>query len=309
MRSRSVTKIVFLVALGMMMSGNGVVRASLPVFYSGDVNGDGRDDLVQLFPGSPTWTVLFYHSNRNFSFDLPRRDQDIAVVGRFFLNTVLSPGYYDYVDGRFMFATAFSHDADIVTIETGMSGCIPVIADFDGDGLDDLGLYRKSDGTWHAWRHDGVALFSNISWGFRGAIPFAADLTGDGMAEIVVHDPARGAWYSRGVFAETPPRLITSWGFGQAQAMLMDFNGNRRADLAIWDRTHGKWYVREVLSGETLIAGNEFGDHYGIPTPGRFEDGVKVNLSYVSMGHGIWTVLSHAGRVVTPNMPEPYQEY
>ena len=188
-------------------------------------------------------------------------------------------------------------------ITLGEPDSIPVIGDFDGDGLDDLGLYDPVSGAWSAWRTDGQLLFRDVSWGYPGVRPFAADVNGDGFAELCVYDPARGEWHIRGALSPLIPRRIVNWGYGNSTVFVGDFDGSRQADLAVWDRHENKWYVRNALTGKTVLAGRAFGDLYGAPAPARYEDGRKINLSYISMGHGIWHVQTHAGGVITPNLP------
>lgn len=73
--------------------------------------------------------------------------------------------------------------------------------DFDGDGKDDLAVYRPSDRVWHVNR--STAGYYSAQFGLPTDKPVAADYDGDGKADIAVFRD--GTWYwlrsSDGVFA------------------------------------------------------------------------------------------------------------
>ena len=64
----------------------------------------------------------------------------------------------------------------------------PMAADFDGDGMTDVGMFRN--GTWYTL--GSQAGFRVTQFGQAGDIPVPADYDGDGAADIAVFRAGRG---------------------------------------------------------------------------------------------------------------------
>ena len=72
--------------------------------------------------------------------------------------------------------------------QLGTSDDLPVVGDFDGDGIDDLGIYR--DGVWKI-DLDGDRDFNSVDEVFQhgapGDTPVVGDFDGDGVDDIAVY--------------------------------------------------------------------------------------------------------------------------
>ena len=73
-------------------------------------------------------------------------------------------------------------------IELGGSEDLPIVGDFDGDGIDELGLYRNG-----IWKIDlnGDRDFHHVDEVFQhgtpGDTPVVGDFDGDGVDDIAVY--------------------------------------------------------------------------------------------------------------------------
>ena len=79
-------------------------------------------------------------------------------------------------------------EADVYVENLGAPGDVPVVGDFNGDGIDDLGIFRAgmwrldSDGDHELTAHDKVFELGNAT-----DIPIAGDFDGDGIDEVGVY--------------------------------------------------------------------------------------------------------------------------
>lgn len=69
----------------------------------------------------------------------------------------------------------------------GLAGLAPA-ADFNGDGHDDIGIFRPAEGKW------SIRNVTNIYLGARGDIPVAVDLQGNGTDRAGIFRPEEGLW-------------------------------------------------------------------------------------------------------------------
>ena len=72
-------------------------------------------------------------------------------------------------------------------------GDSPVPADYTGNGIDRIGIFRESTGLWAI---DGMSRFY---FGTRNDYPQPADYDGSGFDRITIYRPATGLWAVRGL--------------------------------------------------------------------------------------------------------------
>ena len=76
-----------------------------------------------------------------------------------------------------------------MAVKFGQGGDLPIVGDWDGDGLDDLGVYRG--GTW-LLDSDGNRSLDAHDRAFQlegGGTPVAGDWDGDGLEEVGLYGP------------------------------------------------------------------------------------------------------------------------
>jgi len=83
------------------------------------------------------------------------------------------------------------------------SGGIPVIGDFNGDGIDKIGLYK--DGIWYLDTTGDFRFDTRIEFGQAGDHPIVGDFDGSGIAQLAVYRAG-----SADLFASTAPEPIAA---------------------------------------------------------------------------------------------------
>jgi hypothetical protein len=130
----------------------------------------------------------------------------------------------------------------------GTTGDVPVPGDYDGDGDADRAVFR--DGIWF------VEGGPTTVWGTTGDIPVPGDYDGDGTTDIAVFRD--GIW-----FIEGGPTVV--WGTAGDIPVPADYDGDGDTDIAVWRPSTGTLFVQ---GGPTTALGTN-GD---IPMTGDFDN-------------------------------------
>lgn len=217
-------------------NGQFTQRASLPLagvslLTSGDVDGDGRADLIAAAGGTTELSVFF--SNGDFTFrgpiTLTLTGQAESIVTTDLSGDRRAEIYVATTAGLERFDTA----PGTAQLTPGRVGAL-VFGDVDGDGDKDLAARSLFEGLWLYPNVGGVlGARVNVRLGFNsvGSILLSADLDHDGAEEVltdqaetlVIFRGQRGALHAPRV---VPTSTRASW------LLATDLDGDGRPDLA-----------------------------------------------------------------------------
>jgi VCBS repeat-containing protein len=145
--------------------------------------------------------------------------------------------------------------------------------DFDGDGMDEIVVFRPSTGTWHLRDLPPI-----IAFGQAGDLPVPADYNGDGKDDIAVFRPSEGNWYIRG------QAVAIHFGMNGDIPLAVDYNGDGKDDIAVFRPSTGTWHIR----GQVITF--SFGINGDVPVPADYNGDGKADMAVFRPSTGTWHV-------------------
>jgi hypothetical protein len=202
-------------------------------------------------------------------------------------------------------------------------------ADFDGDGSNDLSVFRPATATWYTQNDSGfasqivgaptdkivsadydgdgktdAATFANGTWtikrssdggttvkqfGSIGDTPVRGDFNGDGRNDIAVFRGSTGTWYIESPSGFTAIRF----GLENDTPVSGDFDGDGKTDIAVYRPSMGDWYYTKSSNGQTIAL--HFGAIGDVPTVGDFDGDGADDVAVWRASTGVWYSLNGDG--------------
>ena len=177
--------------------------------FVGDIDGDGKGDLIVWRPGTGTWFYLFSSNNYNYAAQGQKQWGNAGLGDQPMLGDFDGDGLVDLTVWRastgdwFWLKSTLSYDQNQPgNKQWGNSGLgdIPLVGDLDGDGVSDLTVWRPTDSTFYyltSLSGYNYAAQGQKQWGAsaQSDIPMLGDIDGDGGADLIVWRPAVGTWF------------------------------------------------------------------------------------------------------------------
>jgi uncharacterized delta-60 repeat protein len=157
--------------------------------------------------------------------------------------------------------------------------------DFNGDGKDDIAVYRAgSNSVWYSTPN------SSYGFGTTGDIIAPGDYTGDGVADLAVFRPSTGYWYiANSLNSPSTNFTAIAWGAAGDVPASGDFDGDGKADVAVFRPSTGVWYIRN--SADVSLRAVQWGTSGDIPVVGDYDGDGKCDVSVYRPSNGVWYIL------------------
>ncbi len=280
------TEVVTVRSIGDIKLGGGT-KAAYNV-RAKDFDGDGRDDPALYRPATGEW-FIWQSSNRQIAAHKYGTPDDIPVPGYFGTKAQADLAVYRPEQSQW-------HIVGKETEEWGLKGDLPVVADYDNDGISDYGVYRPATeaGQQNSWyiKASGGKHISRENFGVLNDYPIVGDFDGDGQTDLGIIRP----------HSETDPGLTwiverssagpISFQFGIDGDIPVpdDYDGDTVDDVAIFRPSTGVWYIYMSKDGYKEMGWGIEGD---IPVPGDYDGDGRADVGIYR--NGIWFVWQSSG--------------
>ncbi|MFE2724890.1 PKD domain-containing protein [Kitasatospora sp. NPDC059327] len=161
---------------------------------------------------------------------------EVPIAGRWAAGQTTVNGMF--TDGLWALrSTAEGGVADVTTLSWGQAGDLPAVADWDGRGYDQLGLYRA--GTFVLRHADGST--TTAPFGAAGDVPVPGYWDGNGHAQLAVYRPSTGTFAVR-----HDDGTVTTAAFGNAGDIPLagDWDGVGHFQLGIFRSNSATFALR-----------------------------------------------------------------
>jgi hypothetical protein len=180
------------------------------------------------------------------------------------------------------------------SISWGLPNDIPVIQDYDGDGRDDVAVYRLPSGVNNAAWYVLTASGSFIAITPQAAAlntdkPIIGDFDGDNKGDATLYRD--GTWFVQksGGGLET-----IQWGAPEDKPVAADYDGDGKDDIAVYRPSIGTWCIRKSSGGNLFIP---FGSAADVPVPGNYDGDGQDDVAVFR--DGFWYINRSAGGVTS----------
>lgn len=233
------------------------------VTITADYYGDGKPETAIWNPDTSEWFIprndkVLRKSSDYHIIKLGMRN-DIPVLADYNGDGELDIAVWRpsngnwYISNTNDFQTHSGTDYTVVQCGSDRYGDIPVPADYDGDGLAEVAVWRPSNGTWYisydnsSWLTITGHGYAEIQFGGTGDIPVPADYDGDKKVEIAVWRPSEGNWYisydNQSWVNKGTAYDILHLGVKDDVPLPKDWDNDGKAEIAVGRPSDGKLYI------------------------------------------------------------------
>jgi hypothetical protein len=152
-------------------------------------------------------------------------------------------------------------NADIVIPYGDPAIDVPIVGDWNGDGVDTVGIFRA--GTFYL-RNTNTGGNADIVVAFGDPsgtdVPVAGDWNGDGTDTIGVYRPSIGTWFLRNSNTAGTPDLSFAYGLVAETPVVGDWNNDGTDTVGIFRASDRQWYLRNSNNGGNAEIVFPYGD-------------------------------------------------
>jgi uncharacterized repeat protein (TIGR03803 family) len=164
-----------------------------------------------------------------------------------------TPGIYRDSDRQWYLKNSNAPGFSDLEFPYGDPSDLAVVGDWDGDGIDTVGIYR---GNTFYLRNSNSAGNADlvIEFGAPGDLPIAGDWDGDGIDTVGVYRPGEAAWFLKNSNAGGAPDLAFTYGLENETPVVGDWNADGIDTVGIFRASDRQWYLHNTnASGDAEL--------------------------------------------------------
>lgn len=135
-----------------------------------------------------------------------------------------------------------------ITVLFGASTDLPVVGDWDYDGVDTIGLYRPGNNTFYLKNANTAAapVAHTFTFGIAGELPVIGDWNGDGFDSVGVY--ANGRFFLRNTLNDGFPDFFVEWKANAGtQPLAGDWNGDGTDSVGVFNPTTAQFALSNQM--------------------------------------------------------------
>ena len=150
-------------------------------------------------------------------------------------------------EGTWALWNTTTNSADIVGF--GWAGTEPVVGDWNGDGITEVGIYNRGGNNFLIQSDSG---FDVIGLGWAGVTPVVGDWNGDGADEVGVYNN-EGTWALWNTTANSAD--IVGFGWADTEPVVGDWDGDGVTEVGIYNRGGNNFLVQNDTGFDVIGLG------------------------------------------------------
>ena len=239
---------------------NGDVRGQIKQRHTiSDFDGDGRTD-INIFRGSTNEFWFLSSLNGSARHDSSGQNNGVYLTGLWGLGARVSVDFSDPIVWTLFLPNPLPGTGGIIIRQNwGSAGendsLVP--ADYDGDGFQDIAVFRRSTGDWWILTSYVTGASYVEHWGTTNDMACVGDYDGDGKADLCAARAESGqrVWYIRnssdGSMRREVYGLSTDAIFSYA---VIDIDGDSKQDLALVRNVIGQrvHFIKRSSDGQSI---------------------------------------------------------
>ena len=272
----------------------------------GDYDGDGTTDVSASNSATGHWQ--FKASSTNFE-----TTKDLFWAGPGYTSV---PGLdfdgdhhadlaaYNERTGRWLILQSSTDFTSSMNLTWGGPGYTLVPGDYNGDGIADLGVYRRSDGLWSVLLSPGYSTTLTKFWGGPGFLAVPADYDGDRKIDIAVYQPSATKWMA--LKSSTGYVSVLQATYGPADELPLstaivpatsremhagDVDGDHVSDITVYNDSTAGWSTLLSYTDFTGATNHLWGGAGYTAVPGDYDGDGRMDLAVYRQDIGMWYVL------------------
>lgn len=162
--------------------------------------------------------------------------------------------------------------------------------DYNGDGRDDITVYRPGTGGGSSHWYSSSYPFPWFTYGVAEDIITPGDYNGDGKSDLAVFRPSVGVWYIASQVSNPDSHTIgVHWGTAGDVPAAGDFDGDGKTDVAVFRPSNGVWYIRGSETGSVTAV--QWGTNGDRPVVGDYDADGKADVAVYRPSMSTWYIL------------------